>query len=166
MAQSRESRLRRPTHTAQTAEYGHVHYLLVGLALAGLWLLSRDKSLLFHAVQVLAVMSVLTGLQIVLRLRAGQTPPYTRLIVAKLVLIALAVGGEWLLASVTSRSNAIVAVGLVVLITALGPVLDRLAASRARSRRGPDQTLPFPGTGASREPGTRATFDQPRTRED
>src|SRR5262245_15756151 len=151
-------RLRQPTQTARTAEYSHTHYLTVGLALAGLWLLSRDRSLLFHAVQMLAVMSVLTGLQIVLRRRAGEVVPYTRLVVAKLVLIALAVGFEWLLAPETSRSNAIVAAFLVVLVTALGPKLDRVAAHRARARRGADQTLPSPSPG-SREPGTRASFD-------
>jgi len=131
---SEAPRLRQPTQTARATEYGHIHYLIVGLALAALWLISRDRSLLFHAVQMLAVMSVLTGLQIVLRLRAGERPAYTRLIVAKLVLVALAVGFEWLLAPETSRSNAIVAVFLVVLVTALGPPLDRLAANRARAR--------------------------------
>jgi hypothetical protein len=105
--------------------------------LAGLWLLNRDKSLLFHAVQMLALMSVLTVLQIVLSPHAGEVPPYARLIVAKLVLVALAVGGEWLLAPETSRSNAIVAVGLVVLIAALGPALDRLAIRRATSTTRP-----------------------------
>jgi hypothetical protein len=33
MAQPRESRLRRPTRTAQTAEYSHTHYLIIGLVL-------------------------------------------------------------------------------------------------------------------------------------
>jgi len=158
-------RLRQPTQTARTAEYSHTHYLTVGLALAGLWLLSRDRSLLFHAVQMLAVMSVLTGLQIVLRRRAREVVPYTRLVVAKLVLIALAVGFEWLLAPETSRSNAIVAAGLVVLVTALGPPLDRLAAKRARSASGPEPG-PSPGAGNGREPGTRATFHITGTRED
>jgi len=36
-------------------------------------------------------------------------------------------------APVTSRSNTIVAAGLVVLITAAGPALDRLAARRAKA---------------------------------
>ena len=124
-----------PATRAKTAEYSHTHYLIVGVALAGLWLLNRDKSLLFHAVQMLVVMSVLTGLQIVLRLRAGQVPPYTRLVVAKLVLVGLAVGFEWLLEPETSRSNAVVAGFLVVLVTALGPKLDRVAAKRAAARR-------------------------------
>jgi hypothetical protein len=134
MAQSRESRLRRPTHTAQTAQYSHTHYLIIGLVLGGLWILNRDKSLLFHAVQMLVVMSLFTGVQIVLRRRAGEVLPYIRLVVPKLVLVALAVGAEWLLASVTSRSNAIVGVGLVVVVTAVGPVLDRVAAKRAAHR--------------------------------
>jgi hypothetical protein len=137
VTQPREARLRRPTHAAQTAQYSHTHYLLIGLVLGGLWILNRDKSLLFHAVQMLVVMSLFTGVQIVLRRRAGEVLPYTRLVVPKLVLVALAVGAEWLLASATSRSNAIVAVGLVVLVTALGPVLDRLAAKRATAASAP-----------------------------
>jgi len=150
MAQPPEHRRRQPTHTAQNPEYSHVHYLLIGLALAALWFLSRDKSLLFHAAQMLGVMGVLTGLQIVLRRRVGIVPAYTRLIVAKLVLVALAVGAEWVLARVTSQSNAIVAAGLVVLITAAGPPLDRLAVRRERAR----------------QLRARATFDQTLTRED
>jgi hypothetical protein len=40
-------------------------------------------------------------------------------------------GAEWLLALVTPQSNAIAAAGLVVLVTALRPGLDRLAANHA-----------------------------------
>ena len=158
MAEPEEPGPRKPTQAVRTTEYSHTHYLIVGLALAGLWLLSRDRSLLFHAVQMLVVMSVLTGLQIVLRRRAGQVPPYIRLIVAKLVLVALAVGFEALLAPDTSRSNAIVAAFLVVLVTALGPRLDRIAANRARARRNPPQSHPSQSPGIP-EPGTQPTFD-------
>src|SRR5215469_5417230 len=128
-------RLRRLlARTARHAKGPRSHYLIVGLAVAGLWLLNGDKSLLYHAVQMLIVMSVLTGLQIGLDRRHGETPPYVRLISAKLVLVAVAVGAEWLLARVTSQSNTIVAAGLVVLITAAGPALDHLAARRAKAK--------------------------------
>ena len=128
-------RLRRLlARTARAAKQPRSHYLIAGLAVAGLWLLNGDKSLLYHAVQMLIVMSVLTGLQIVIDRHRGGTPPYIRLISAKLVLVAVAVGAEWLLALVTSESNTIVAVGLVVLITAAGPALDRLAARRAKAK--------------------------------
>ena len=128
-------RLRRlSARTARAAKQPRTHYLIAGLAVAGLWLLNGDKSLLYHAVQMLIVMGVLTGLQIVLDRRHGGTPAYVRLISAKLVLVAVAVGAGWLLAPVTSQSNIIVAVGLVVLITAAGPPLDRLAARRAKAR--------------------------------
>ena len=50
------------------------------------------------------------------------------------MLVAVAVGAGWLLGSVTSRSNIIVAAVLVVLITAAGPALDRLAARRAKAK--------------------------------
>jgi hypothetical protein len=138
MAQTHEPRRRPPTHTAQAVK-AHVQYLILGLAIAGLWLLNRDKSLLYHAVQMLAVMSVLSGFQIMLRRHAGEAPAYARFIGGKLGLVALAVGAEWLLAPVTPRSNAIVAAVLVVLPTALGPVLDRLADNQATPATGPDQ---------------------------
>jgi hypothetical protein len=128
-------RLRRVSaRTARAANQPHSHYLIAGLAVAGLWLLNGDKSLLYHAVQMLIVMSALTGLQIVLDRHYGKPPAYLRLISAKLVLVAVAVGAEWLLAPVTSSSNTIVAAGLVVLITAAGPALDRLAARRAKAK--------------------------------
>jgi hypothetical protein len=160
-----QHRVRRTTRAAYVGT--HSHYLIVGLALAGLWLLSRDKSLLFHAVQMLAVMSALTVLQIVLRHHAGEALPYVRLITAKLVLVGLAVGGEWLLAPETSRSNAIVAVGLVVLVTALGPILDRLAASRATPATGPDEAhRSSRNTGNGPEPSTRGDVPAVSTRKD
>src|SRR5215470_17806281 len=109
--------------TVRAAKQPRSHYLIAGLAVAGLWLLNGDKSLLYHAVQMLIVMSVLTGLQIVIDRRHVETPAYIRLISAKLVLVAVAVGAEWLLAPVTSWSSTIVAAGLVVLITAAGPPL-------------------------------------------
>jgi hypothetical protein len=48
-----------------------------------------------------------------------------------LVAVAVAVGAEWLLDPVTPRSNGIVAAGLVVLVTALGPLLDSCATNQA-----------------------------------
>jgi hypothetical protein len=130
-------RLRRlPARTARALKQPRGHYLIAGLAVGGLWLLNGDKSLLYHAVQMLIVMSVLTGLQIVLERRHGGTPAYVRLITAKLVLVAVAVGAQWLLAPVTSWSDTIVAAGLVGLIAAVGPALDRLAARRAKARTG------------------------------
>jgi hypothetical protein len=154
MARTREPRRRPPTRMAQAAK-AHLQYLILGLAIGGLWLLNRDKSLLYHAVQMLAVMSVFTGLQIWLRRRSGEPPAYARFIGGKLGLVALAVGAEWLLAPVTPRSNAIVAAVLVVLPTALGPTLDRLAANHATPATGADQAYPSPTrTGTSPERGT------------
>jgi hypothetical protein len=146
MAQTREPR-RPPTHTAPAAKQSRSHYLITGLAIAALWLLNRDKSLLYHAVQMTAVMSVLTVLQIVLRRRSGGAPAppsayarlFARLLGAKLVLVAAGVSAEWLLAPMTPRSNAIVAAVLVVLVTALGPVVDRRATNQATPATGPDQ---------------------------
>jgi hypothetical protein len=166
MADIHERLRRRWARMARAARQPRSHYLIAGLAVAGLWLLNGDKSLLYHAVQMLIVMSVLTGLQIVLDRHHGETPPYVRLISAKLVLIAVAVGAEWLLAPVTSSSNTIVAVGLVVLITAAGPALDRLAARRAKARAATHSDQGHrssgPPAGASvRSPADPARFGQP-----
>jgi len=142
-------RLRRlSARTARAAKGPRSHYLIAGLAVAGLWLLNGDKSLLYHAVQMLIVMSVLTGLQIVLDRHHGETPAYIRLISAKLVLVAVAVGAQWLLAPVTSESNTIVAAGLVVLITAAGPALDRLAARRAQAKTAARAEQPHRSSGS------------------
>ena len=156
-ARRREPR-RPPTRRARAAHRTRGHYLVVGLAIGGLWLLNRDKSLLYHAVQMLAVMSVLTVLQIVLRRRAGEAPTsprgYARLIGAKLGLVALAVGGQWLLTPVTSRSDAIVAAGLVVVVTALGPVLERRGTQQASPATRPDQAGLGAGIGSAAGPVT------------
>ena len=159
-------RLRRlSARTARAAKRPRSHYLIAGLAVAGLWLLNGDKSLLNHAVQMLIVMSVLTGLQIVLDRRRSVAPAYVRLISAKLVLVAVAVGAQWLLAPVTSESNTIVAAGLVVLITAAGPALDRLAARRAKARAATrdDRAHGFsgpPAAASAHRPADSAKFGQ------
>jgi hypothetical protein len=157
MTDIHERRRRLRARTARAAKQPRTHYLIAGLAVGGLWLLNGDKSLLYHAVQMLAVMSALTGLQIVLDRRHGGTPPCARLIGAKLALIAVAVGAEWLLAPVTSLSNTIVAAGLAVLVTAAGPALDRVAGRRAKAKAatGPDQARRSsgpPGEGISPQP--------------
>src|ERR1700751_185851 len=92
MSDSHERLHRLAARTARAARQPRGHYLIAGLAGAGLWLLNEDKSLLYHAVQMLIVMSVLTGLQIVADRRHGKAPAYVRLISAKLVLVAVAVG--------------------------------------------------------------------------
>jgi hypothetical protein len=165
MTEIHERRRHLRARTARAAKQPRSHYLIAGLAVGGLWLLNGDKSLLYHAVQMLIVMSVLTGLQIVIDRHHGGTPAYVRLISAKLVLVAMAVSAEWLLAPVTSRSNTIVAAGLVVLITAAGPALDRLAARRAKAKAatGPDQARRSSGppAGASTpSPADPARFGQ------
>ena len=158
-------RLRRlPARAARAAKQPRSHYLIAGLAVAGLWLLNGGKSLLYHAVQMLIVMSVLTGLQIVLDRRHGETPAYVRLISAKLVLVAVAVGAQWLLTPVTTVSSTIVAAGLVVLITAAGPALDRLAARRAKgkaaARPGQVHRSSGPAAASAHSPAASARFGQ------
>jgi hypothetical protein len=168
MARTHEPR-RPPTRAARVPKQPRSSYLITGLALGGLWLLNRDKSLLYHAVQMTALMSVLTAVQIVLgqvvlRRHGGGAPAspgayarlFGRLLSPKLALVAVGVGAEWLLAPMTARSNAIVAAGLAVLVTALGPVVDRGATNQAAPATGSDQVSLAPdsyGMGIRPAPG-------------
>jgi hypothetical protein len=60
MARTRERRRRSPAHAAHVPKQPRSYYLITGLAVGALWLLNRDKSLVYHAVQMTAVMSALT----------------------------------------------------------------------------------------------------------
>jgi hypothetical protein len=61
MTDIHQRRRRLRARIARAAQQPRGHYLIAGLAVAGLWLLNGDKSLLYHAVQMLAVMSALTA---------------------------------------------------------------------------------------------------------
>lgn len=99
-------------------------YLIVGLVMGGLWWFNRDQPLLGHALQMLAVMAVVTVLQIVLRRRRGQRVEYLRLIGTKLLLLGVAVGAQWLLTPILPRASLVVAGILPVLVAVLGPRLE------------------------------------------
>src|SRR2546430_11646307 len=105
MTEIHKHRGRLRARMARAAKQPRSHYLIAGLAVAGLWLLNGDKSVLYHAVQMLAVMSVLTGLQIVIDRHHGETPPHVRLISAQLVLVAVAVRAGLPLGPVTAQSH-------------------------------------------------------------
>lgn len=146
---------RTPAGRARATLRNRRQYLIFGLAMGGLWLLNLDKPLPEHALQMLAVMTVLTLIQILLdrHHRHGAPAPrgtYARLIGGKIMLLAVAVGSEWLLAPVTDRSNAIVAALLVVLATALGPHLDGRSAKTNPPGTPPGLPLPEPKTHAAR----------------
>jgi hypothetical protein len=112
-------------------------YLITGAAVGGLWFLNRDLPLWEHAVQMLIIMTMLTVLQAVLSRRHGAPPApasaYVRMLGLKWALIALAVVASWALRQRVSHTDTIVAVGLAVLMTVLGPFLDdRAARTRAK----------------------------------
>ena len=67
------------------------------------------------------------------------------------MLVGLGVAAEWLLASMTSRSNGIVAAFLVVLVTAFGPVVDRRATSKAIPATGPAAVLDGPAVSTRKD---------------
>ena len=138
---------RPPRHMAKAVANTRMHYLIFGLGIGGLWLLNLNLPLLEHGLQMLAVMTALTVLQILLDRHRGKTPPYARLIVGKLTLLAVAVGAEWLLAPLTSHSNLIVAVGLAVLAATAGPRLEARMAHHTTPTDGPNRA------GVSAEPG-------------
>src|SRR5262249_22928604 len=98
-------RLRRlSARTARAAHGPRSHYLLAVGGGAGWWSSRGDRSFLSPPAQILSVMRVLPGPKMVPTPHPGETPAYIRLISAKLVLVAVAVGAQWLLAPVTSES--------------------------------------------------------------
>lgn len=105
-------------------------YVVMGVILGGVWLASSGESLISHVWHDLAVLVVLL---IVLRsrLRKRQDLPGARpmpqlsfgwIIGAKLVLLIVAAGAEWLLQRAgVARTDLIVAVGLFVVVAVAGP---------------------------------------------
>lgn len=108
-----------------------LRYLVAGAVLGGLWFIARGVPLWEHGAQTLVVMIALTTLQFVVRVRRGQRAAfagYARLVATKVALVAVAVIAQWLLSRWTSGADAMVAVGMAILVAALGPALDARAA--------------------------------------
>jgi hypothetical protein len=110
-------------------------YVAMGLVLGGVWLASGDQSLISHIWRDLAVLVVLL---VILRRRLGQrgsrpgAPAMPQLsfgwvIGAKLALLIVAAGAQWLLQRAgVSHAGLIVAAGLFVVVALAGPLAHHL----------------------------------------
>lgn len=105
-------------------------YLILGVILGLFWYVNGAQPLWQHALRMLLIMAgVLIVLELLARRRhrgGGDRPhiAHGRIIAAKLVLLAVAVGAEWLLDLYTSRADLIVAIGLAVVVAVAGPPLE------------------------------------------
>ena len=110
-------------------------YVAMGLILGGVWLASSGQSLLSHVWHDLAVLVVLLVV-VHTRLRKRQSRPgapalpqvsYGWIIGAKLALLIIAAGAEWLLQQAgVSHADLIIAAGLFVIVALAGPAAHHL----------------------------------------
>ncbi|MDH6128104.1 hypothetical protein [Kitasatospora sp. GP82] len=116
-----------------------VGYALVGAFLAWRWATGGSEPAWEHGLQVLATMAALMALlQLARRRRIRRVGwsvldrvPLRILLPAKVLLVAVALGAQWLLARWTSEAQSIVALGLFLVIAVGGPVLHRRGAGSA-----------------------------------
>ncbi|WIY01618.1 hypothetical protein QRX60_47655 [Amycolatopsis mongoliensis] len=118
--------------TSDTTTKTRSRFLALGLLLGVLWYVNGSRPLWEHALRMLVLMIVvLVALELLARRRYhGNERPHIRhgwIIGAKLALLAVAVGADWLLAQWTSRANLIVAIGLAVVVAVAGPRLAHRA---------------------------------------
>jgi hypothetical protein len=121
-----------------------VRYAVAGVVLAGTWVWHENQPPWEHAARVLVVMLVLGPVVRWIRRRVtagspgrgGRGFPVRTWIIAKLTLVAVGLGVEWLLELWISRSTAaiIVAAGMAVAVALGGPWLHGRHSIRRRDR--------------------------------
>jgi len=94
-----------------------------------LWYLNGGTPLWEHALRMFLVMVVaLVVLELLARRKhgSGDRPriAHRRIIAAKLALLVLAIGAEWLLRQWTNHANLIIAIGLAAVVALCGPMLQ------------------------------------------
>ena len=108
-----------------------LRFLVAGLGIGWIWIRQSGEPLWEHAVRpailVLIVVPVISALRRRVR-RARNLPPprhlrISRLLAAKLALIAGALGATVLVGMWTSHADTYVALGLVVVVAVVGPIL-------------------------------------------
>jgi low temperature requirement protein LtrA len=104
----------------------------MGLILGVVWAAHAAEPLWEHAARTLALMLVALPLLTVLlrrkQARAGRRMPKLRhfnILTAKVALVAVASGAEWLLGRTTDNADRIVAIGIVVVVAVVGPRISR-----------------------------------------
>ncbi|MFE2162053.1 hypothetical protein ACFW9M_30125 [Streptomyces lydicus] len=113
-------------------------YLVAGLVMGGIWALNQGEPLWEHAAKLLVLLFVAAPLLHLARRRRTARHPehrhrlsFVRLAVAKVALIALALGAGWLLDGAMDHPDLAVAAGLTTVVSLVGPLLHRLLLVRA-----------------------------------
>ncbi|BDM73996.1 hypothetical protein HEK616_74830 (plasmid) [Streptomyces nigrescens] len=126
----------------------YLAYLAAGLVLGVTWALNEGTPPWEHAAKLLVLLFVAAPLLHLARRRRAarradhralhrQAPPhqphlsFVRLAVAKISLLALALGAAWLLDGRFDHPDLAVAVGLTAVVSILGPLLHRFLLVRA-----------------------------------
>ena len=115
-------------------------FLVAGVILGVLWYANGGEPWWEHALRMLLIMvSALIALDLLARRKhtCGDRPriAHGRIIAAKLALLMLAIGVEWLLGLWTDRADLIVATGLAALVALAGPRLQPYFVSRSAPTR-------------------------------
>jgi hypothetical protein len=110
-------------------------FLLLGVILGLLWYLNGGRPLWEHALRMLLIMVlVLIAVELLARRKHGPggRPRIApgRIIAAKLALLVLAIGVEWILSPWTTSADLIVATGLAAVVALAGPWLRPFFLSR------------------------------------
>jgi hypothetical protein len=111
-------------------------YRTVGIAMGAMWAWNQGEPLWEHAVKLgvlLFVGAPLVHFVLKRRARQGQAVvplSVSKIVVAKVVLVAAALGATWLLRPSMTHADLIVAGGLFATITVLGPKIHPLLLKR------------------------------------
>lgn len=117
---------RAPGATPAAPRTVRLAYTAIGLLIGAAWLVGRDVPPVEHALRLLVVVVVVPALMRLLRrfrAVAVSHPPMRLLIVAKVLLVAAALGLDVLLARWTDWAAALTALALALAVALGGPVL-------------------------------------------
>lgn len=120
----------------------HLGYAVAGLVIGGAWAFGRDLPVWEHALRLFVIVLIVPPIVHLIRRRLGRlthaSPPLRRLVVAKVLLVAGAVGLELLLDQFTARAPFITAAALAVTVAGRGPTWHRKhLPDKAAERREP-----------------------------
>ncbi|WP_027946817.1 hypothetical protein [Amycolatopsis taiwanensis] len=119
-------------------------YTAAGLAIGVAWALGWDRPIWEHALRLLVLVLVVPPIIHLVRRRTGRTaghPPLRHLVVAKVLLVAAAIGLEVLLDHWTSWSALLTALALTITVAVGGPSLHHTLLRRISADRDPGRDV-------------------------
>ncbi|MET7622502.1 hypothetical protein [Streptomyces sp. NPDC005408] len=121
-----------PRTTAGPSRQARKLYLVIGVVLALIWAARAEDPPWQHALRTLGLMLViLPAATLLLRRKQARTGiqlpelRHLNIFAAKFLLVAAALGAEWLLQSHTQKAAHYVAIGIAVVVALVGPRLSR-----------------------------------------